>query len=29
MAITLAGLAIYGLVAMVLAARLFRWEPRT
>jgi ABC-2 type transport system permease protein len=28
-AITLAGLAVYGLVAMVLAARLFRWEPRT
>jgi ABC-2 type transport system permease protein len=26
--INAAGLAVYGLVALVLAARLFRWEPR-
>ena len=29
MAISLAGLAIYGFVALFLAARLFRWEPKS
>jgi ABC-2 type transport system permease protein len=28
MLFTLAGLAVYGFVALFLAARLFRWEPR-
>jgi hypothetical protein len=29
MLVALAGLAIYGFAALFLAARLFRWEPKS